>query len=365
MTLAMQRNRILEVFQTPENRMYEFLQTRLRAVGYRRFTLDPASYMLVPGEIPILLIAHIDTVHPRLPVPALMDQGMLWSPHGIGGDDRAGILAIMKILESTGLRPWLLFPHKEEVGAQGSHAFVEQSGLDLLPDDLLYMIEVDRMHADDSVYYSCDNHKFERYVNAFGFRTAQGSFSDISVLAPEFGSAAVNLSVGYYNPHTVSEYVVLGEVWDTANRITQMLREPPRTPFYYVRKKFVYTGAAYADRYYGGVHERWSPSPALTTHGGLPKYPRPTEDEMENWGEWGLKPPTYEPTAESHAQRQRDLEQVFDVAEAEAEAAEAALATEPGPVSVTEYRAPGFAPRKRRRNPPIRGSGRLRPLLPI
>ena len=70
----------------------------------------------------------------------------------------------------------------------------------------------------------CRNRQFERHINSFGFQTAFGSFSDISILAPHLNLAAVNLSTGYYHAHQPGEYVRLDEVEDLVGRIAKLLQ---------------------------------------------------------------------------------------------------------------------------------------------
>ena len=81
-------------------------------------------------------------------------------------------------------------------------------------DALKFLVEIDRKGANDAVYYDCDNPDFEEYITGKGFQTAIGSFSDISLLAPELGVAAVNLSSGYYNAHTLHEFINVNELHD-------------------------------------------------------------------------------------------------------------------------------------------------------
>ena len=63
-----------------------------------------------------------------------------------------------------------------------------------------------------------------RSINGFGFQTAFGSFSDISILAPKLDLAAVNLSTGYYNAHRVNEFVRLDEVEKLIGRVKTLLQ---------------------------------------------------------------------------------------------------------------------------------------------
>ena len=139
------------------------------------------------------------------------------SPQGIGGDDRCGVFALVKIYLSAQVKPWLLFTCDEEVGGLGAQYFCQLHSQGLLPnelDALKFIVEIDRKGKNDAVYYDCDNPDFEAYIAGKGFTTALGSFSDISLIAPELGVAAVNLSSGYYNAHTLHEFINVKEVHD-------------------------------------------------------------------------------------------------------------------------------------------------------
>jgi hypothetical protein len=108
--------------------------------------------------------------------------------------------------------------------------------------DIKYLVELDRRNSEDSCFYNCDNPDFETFVNAYGFKTAIGSTSDISSLAPAWGIAAVNLSTAYFNPHQKTEYVDIG-IWNViANKVERMLRTPPKERFPFIEKKYLYGG---------------------------------------------------------------------------------------------------------------------------
>jgi hypothetical protein len=141
------------------------------------FTKD---YLVAIGDIPVALVAHLDTVY-RTPVSNLYyDQrkGVLWSPDGLGADDRAGIFAILKILQD-GYRPSVIFTTDEEKGGLGASALA----MNPCPiPNLKYMIELDRRGSNDCVFYDCYCPEFVDYVESFGFCEKYGSFSDISFL---------------------------------------------------------------------------------------------------------------------------------------------------------------------------------------
>ena len=210
---------------------------------YRGTYFSKGKFILVRGKAPVMLVAHLDTVHeePVRHICQTKDGNIIMSPQGIGGDDRCGVFALMKVYDLTGGLPWLLFTCDEERGGLGADAFCLAYRRGHLPpelDDLKFIVEIDRRGANDAVYYDCDNPYFEAYVTDKGFTPAHGSFSDISYIAPELNVAAVNLSSGYYNAHQLSEYINRAELEHTIDRVAEMVQDAALdvTPHYeYVR----------------------------------------------------------------------------------------------------------------------------------
>ena len=192
------------------------------------FTKD---YMVAIGDIPIALVAHLDTVY-KTPVSNLYyDQrkGVLWSPEGLGADDRAGVFAILKILQD-GYRPSVIFTTDEEKGGVGASALAE---IPCPIPNLKYMIELDRRGSNDCVFYDCYCPEFVDYVESFGFCEKYGSFSDISFLMGEWLTCGVNLSVGYEEEHSYSEHLYVGPLFDTIKKVKKMLEAKDIPDFEY------------------------------------------------------------------------------------------------------------------------------------
>ena len=61
--------------------------------------ISKGNFILVGGQAPVMLVAHLDTVHSqRVHDICKSDDGnILMSPQGIGGDDRCGVFALIKI----------------------------------------------------------------------------------------------------------------------------------------------------------------------------------------------------------------------------------------------------------------------------
>jgi hypothetical protein len=197
------------------------------------------GYVFAKGEFPVLLVAHMDTVHKDLPQFFLYDnvKKSLSSPQGIGGDDRCGIYMILQCIQKYNCS--VLFCEDEEIGTVGASKFAEAEWINDL--DFNYIIEFDRRGNNDAVFYDCDNDDFETFITKEFYKTTWGSFSDISVIAPALGCAAVNLSCGYYGAHTKDEYVVLPEMEASIEAACKILeRTTEEDKFEYIEAVHVY-----------------------------------------------------------------------------------------------------------------------------
>lgn len=251
---------------TLENVIYptqKKLFNRLKKRFHGKTVSSHGDYILVKGEAPIMLVAHLDTVH-KSPVKTICksrDKTVWMSPEGIGGDDRCGVYAILKAYESVDVKPWLLFTCDEEIGCVGAGVFADDfKTKKYLPKELKKLkciVEIDRRGSDDAVFYDCDNADFEAYVNGKGFKTALGSFSDICYIAPGLGVAAVNLSSGYYNAHTEHEFIVVPELERIIEKVIEMVCESTDAEFpryEYVEKEKAVTIRDWSySRYYEDV----------------------------------------------------------------------------------------------------------------
>lgn len=205
------------------------------------------GYVYAQGKFPVLLVAHMDTVHKKLPNMIVYDQtqDIISSPNGIGGDDRAGVYMIFEILKLFNCS--VLFCEDEEVGGIGAGKFAKSELASEL--HFNYIMEFDRANANDAVFYSCANDEFEKFITKDFYKTNYGTYSDICDVAPALGCAAVNLSCGYYKAHTKDEYVVLSEMENSIRAACDILaRTSHDDKFEYVEDESVYdnwTGYGY------------------------------------------------------------------------------------------------------------------------
>lgn len=209
-------------------------QKQLQAALTKQFGNNAANvkgkYLLVKGTAPVLLVAHMDTVHiDRVKTICYSEDGnVLMSPQGIGGDDRCGIYGICKVYEQAKEKPWLLFTCDEEIGCIGACAFADDfmaGKIDPMIQQVKLIIELDRKGKNDAVFYDCDNDQFRQYILSKGFIEQIGSYSDIVEIGEAMGIASVNLSSGYYNAHTTSEYIVLNDLETTIKKVIGIVQE--------------------------------------------------------------------------------------------------------------------------------------------
>jgi di/tripeptidase len=217
-------NRLLQqLLQKTERQLLNYIPQLLVTNGYEEI-ISTKDYIFSKGNIPILLVAHLDTVHYEKVKDIYFDEKkqVVWSPQGIGGDDRCGVYSILKITEEC--KPYVLFTTKEEVGGIGATYASKELFLDIYG-NVNFIIELDRRGEDDAVFYECGNESFQEYILSFGFKENYGSFSDISILSPCWDIASVNLSIGYHNEHTKSEYINLKHMNKTIKRLKNILKE--------------------------------------------------------------------------------------------------------------------------------------------
>lgn len=256
---------------------------------------EDKHYMVLKGDIPVVLVAHMDTVpmgwrggfppyihsHPQR-------SEVFIAPHtGLGADDRAGCLGI-EILLSHGHRPWVILTDLEECGGVGAQELVID--IPSKPHDFYFMIQLDRRGYNDAVFYDMntlygEGKQFCKKVESYGFAEDTGTFSDISVIAPAWGVAAVNLSVGYHNEHTKNESWNYTFFISTVQKVHKMLLEYEQIgPHKYIAQY----GAEYGqDLYYysGRSFRRGLPWWEDDDYKHSVNFPREREDKGIEWQE--------------------------------------------------------------------------------
>lgn len=224
--------------------------------GYPLIQMDSYGNITVanndnPDTCPVFC-CHLDTVHQQEPELELVKDDVLLSMDGggVGGDDKCGIVACLELLEKIPCK--CIFFRDEESGCKGSNKYDATS----LKDNL-FCIEIDRRGSSDLIFSACRgqmcSEEFqERVKKAFPHGTPErGSLTDVCVL----GAAEINmmnLSAGYYRPHTNKEYVVLSELALNIDCLVKLVNDLTANPLENNKYKRSVISYAYNQRYASG-----------------------------------------------------------------------------------------------------------------
>ena len=265
--------RFVEICKYSKEELKAYLASELSK--YYKNVISQDGFLFVKGKDKVCLTAHMDTT-PKVEygkrklvkdIYEYEEDGkhVIHSPQGIGGDDRCGVYMILKVLETTEYRPYIIFCEDEEIGCVGSSKFAKSKFINDL-DDVRFIVQLDRRGSNDAVFYDDDNTEFHEWIEEkTGYKEAIGSCSDISMICPECGISGVNLSCGYYNEHHDYETVKLEEMERTFEAAVTLIREGNKLekPFEYKEKVYYrssywndgwggYSYSGYARKSYGG-----------------------------------------------------------------------------------------------------------------
>ena len=169
------------------------------------------------SESKLMLVSHMDTVRDeKKDIDIIKIHHIIRNKNGIlGGDDRCGVYVNMNLITKLEKKPYVLFTHAEESGGKGVRKFCTDKVLDEFIENVHLFVEYDRKGLNDMVvYHEPENIKQLDPFLALGYEKAFGSYSDVATLSAEYQVAHVNLSVGYFNQHTVNEHIYVPIVED-------------------------------------------------------------------------------------------------------------------------------------------------------
>lgn len=190
------------------------------------------------------IVAHLDQVqkqHPR-DFQAIEANGIIfgYSPKaksffGLGADDKNGCWIALKALQHFSALKVALFV-EEEIGCRGS------SDADMrFFNDCRFALQCDRKGSSDLItqigWTDLCSHEFLKAIEAdkFGYRNETGLMTDIEALKENgLEVSAVNISCGYYNPHTDEEITVISDLLNCKSFVFHIIENAtevyPHTP---------------------------------------------------------------------------------------------------------------------------------------
>lgn len=221
-----------------EERMMNFLISYLKSLP-GNIKLGKDSYgnlYAIKGEAETYpcVVCHIDQVqriHSK-DFKAIETRDIIfgYSPsnhqiEGLGADDKNGIFIALEVLKKYDCLKAVFFK-EEETGCRGS----SQCELSFF-EDCRFVIECDRRGNSDLITsIGCTDLCNERFIQdiepeKWGYKEEQGMMTDVETLKERgLSVSAVNISCGYYNPHTDEEVTVkrdLEKCWKFVQHIIE------------------------------------------------------------------------------------------------------------------------------------------------
>jgi hypothetical protein len=145
----------------------------------------------------------------------------------LGADDKNGIWIALLLLK-RGVNINFIFSHGEECGCVGIKQVVADTDIAQQIEKAAYALVIDRRNKDDIIGYGNDyclalDDRLQKFAKDFGYgyTCAQGLCSDANHLS--LLVETVNLSCGYYNAHSPSEYTNLSELVYCYNFVSQVI----------------------------------------------------------------------------------------------------------------------------------------------
>lgn len=272
------------IVQSRERDLVEYLGRQIPKVYGEDNCIITDDYIFAKGTIPVILCAHMDTVFKVVPETILYDekQELIWSPQGIGGDDRNGIYTILKIISKRAKDklPYVLFTTQEESGCIGARKATKP--LKAHSEGINFAIQIDRQGSTDAVFYRCKNQEFIDYICSFGYKETPGSRTDICEFCPDWNIAGVNFSCGYMHNHTEKEIVNVKDMFQTIEMIEKILDDEGNKKKFPFELKSIGKGEKSAEksvtRFLDDTQEDYGEVVKYTT-GTFPAQPN-TDDEL-------------------------------------------------------------------------------------
>lgn len=216
----MNKELLLDIFKIAapsgkEEKMQEYIEKYLKKLNIPFIKDEVGNIYNIAYDNKPMLSAHIDTVQSAFDADLtkfVKIRDNVLSGYGvIGGDDKCGIYIILDVLKDRKINFFLSVG--EEAGGKGSSHFAK---LHKELKNVLYCLVLDRRGTGDLI---CKNNQYGtieleedllKVGKEFGYKSAIGSFSDADFLNNCLSCA--NLSVGYYNPHSRTEFVRLTDL---------------------------------------------------------------------------------------------------------------------------------------------------------
>ena len=198
------------------------------------------------------IVSHVDTVHSLESAFMIKKVGYKWyafNPNtmrqaGIGGDDKVGVFMCLSLLKDCE-NIKVVFYRDEEGGCKGSTQSILHNKE--WYKDCSFLLACDRRGRSDLILDTagCSNlmvsdefqNDFDHIFEKYNFTKGSGTVSDATNMFEKgINISCLNVSVGYYNPHTSYEYIDTRDINNTYKMLLDMVeitkKKYPNTPIH-------------------------------------------------------------------------------------------------------------------------------------
>jgi len=221
---------LIEVLKVPtfsrrEYHMQNYIKKALKRMEIPFEEDDSGNIFRFIPDTP-MLSAHMDTVGEANDIAVLnlmyYSDGIIQGLGNLGADDKVGVFIILKLLEEYDNLSFA-FTVEEETGNVGASALANSYGDEI--SKCLYGIIIDRRGDSDIIGSKNDYcvREFEEDILSVvnGYKVTMGSISDADVFNDYI--SCINISCGYYKPHTADEYVIWRDVLKTYHAVRTII----------------------------------------------------------------------------------------------------------------------------------------------
>jgi len=224
-------------YKNHDTYMIEYICIQLEKIEGVNYQKDNAGNILVTKYVETANLffpcfcCHTDTVHYHDTIPIDIEyhgkEIILSSKNGIGGDDKNGIFVILEMLKNSNISMKAIFFANEETGFEGA------SKIDLsFFDNISYLVEIDRKNNSDIIrdhYCVSFDRAFNSIAENNNYYETMGSITDVLYLqnTGDININAINISCGFYEPHTKKEIIVWSDVMKCYDFCMDILQSIP------------------------------------------------------------------------------------------------------------------------------------------
>lgn len=241
-----------------ESHLKEYLKKWIDTIPDCEYTEDWYGNMYITkglSETYPCVVAHLDQVQTKHSddFKAMESDGVIFGfskknkrQEGLGADDKNGIWIAMQCLEKYDAIKVAFFV-AEEIGCVGSSSADVSFFM-----DCRFIIEPDRKGSSDLITSIFTDICSDEFINSipfdeYGYKEQNGMLTDVAVLSESgVGLSCLNISCGYYNPHSDEEFTIIDDLLNCFNLICWII-ENCQDVYYHTPKV-----KSYSNRYYSG-----------------------------------------------------------------------------------------------------------------